>query len=141
MGSAENVGSFWLVWHDLCAAYEDNARRSGLTCVQTYVVEMLERERGCTQKAICERTSLPKQNVNSMVKRLAADGYVELVPNEADRRNKTVRLTDKGRQLHRSVIPHIQQAELAAMERLSPEEQSTMIRALRTYVDGLRENL
>jgi DNA-binding MarR family transcriptional regulator len=141
MNSNDKVNCFWLIWHDLNAAYEDYARRSGLTCVQTYVIEMLARVPDCTQKAICECTSLPKQNVNALIKKFAEDGIVELAQNEADRRNKTIHLTEKGRQLHQSVIPHIREAEIKAMQSLSEEEQNTMIRTLETYVSALQEKL
>lgn len=141
MSGNDRVNSFWLIWHDLNAAYEDYARRSGLTCVQTYVIEMLARVPDCTQKTICECTSLPKQNVNALIKKFAEDGIVELAPNEADRRNKTIHLTEKGRRLHQSVIPHIREAEIEAMQSLPEEEQNTMIRTLETYVSALKENL
>ena len=125
MSSNDRVNRFWLIWHDLNAVYEDYARR---------VPE-------CTQKSICACTSLPKQNVNALIKKFAEDGIVELAPNEADRRNKTIHLTDKGRQLHQSVIPHIREAEIKAMQSLPEEEQNTMIRTLETYVSALTENL
>ena len=141
MSSGKNVSSFWLIWHDLYAAYESYARRSGLTCVQIYVIEMLERIPDCTQKTICERTALPKQNVNAMIKRFVEDGLVELALDEGDRRNKTIRLTEKGIKLHQSVIPRMREAEVAAMQMLPQTEQDEMIRALKTYVEGLKDNL
>ncbi len=141
MSSNDRVNNFWLIWHDLNAAYEDYARRSGLTCTQTYVIEMLARVPDCTQKNICECTSLPKQNVNALIKKFVEDGIVELAPNEADRRNKTIHLTEKGEQLHQLVIPHIREAEIEAMQSLSEEEQNTMLRTLETYVSSLKENL
>lgn len=141
MGSNNSVSSFWLIWHDLYAAYEGYARKSGLTCVQIYVIEMLDRVPDCTQKTICECTALPKQNVNAMVKKFAADGLVELAQDAGDRRNKIIRLTEKGRQLHQSVIPRMREAEIAAMQKLSQEGQNEMIRMLEIYVSGLKNNL
>ena len=130
MSSNDRVNRFWLIWHDLNAAYEDYARRSGLTCMQTYVIEMLARVPDCTQKTICECTSLPKQNVNALIRKFAEDGIVKLAPNEADRRNKSIHLTEKGRHADRIYKRFRKNMARDILEGMSDCEKLTLIKCV-----------
>ncbi len=51
-----------------------------------------------TQKDICDMTAMPKQTVNNIIREWKKDGYVELVSDPTDKRVKSLKLTEAGKQ-------------------------------------------
>jgi DNA-binding MarR family transcriptional regulator len=85
---------------DLLAASE------GLTSARWQVMGAIAlAERPLTVPQIARRMGLTRQSVHATVKRLLADGLVELVPNSDHRRSQLARLTELGKEryaaLHR----------------------------------------
>lgn len=62
-------------------------------CVFRYV-----RDSGLRLTEIAELTNMTKQSVGEVVDDLAARGYVQRVPDPADRRAKLIRLTERGKE-------------------------------------------
>lgn len=60
-----------------------------------FVLYALEGQKAMTQKKICMCTGLAKQMVNSVIRSLKEDGYVELASSCEDRREKQITLTRK----------------------------------------------
>jgi DNA-binding MarR family transcriptional regulator len=76
---------------DLLAASE------GLTSARWQVMGAIAlAERPLTVPQIARRMGLTRQSVHATVKRLVADGLVELAPNADHRRSQLVRLTELG---------------------------------------------
>lgn len=68
-----------------------------------------------TQKQICGDWLMPKTTVNTSVKELVAAGCAALLPAEGGR-EKTIRLTEKGRRLAEEIMGGVHAAEQAALE-------------------------
>ena len=141
MTPEEKIDLFWKRWHDLNALYEDYARKVNRTDLQLSVLDMVRRTGGCTQKAIRDRTLLPKQNVNGTVKGLAREGLLALVQDEADRRSKVIHLTEKGEALLAGILPRLWEAETAALSALTKPEQDAMIAGMGKYVAALKKEM
>jgi len=90
-----------------------------------------------TQKEICSRTFHSKQTVNLIIKNLRGEGYVTLVENVDDKRNKTVKLTDSGRAYAEKPVKHITWAEDTAMSMFTPQEQEQLIALSRRFTQNL----
>lgn len=71
------------------------------------------------------------------MKNLFGDGYVTLIENEDDRRNKTVNLTESGRAYAGKPVRHITCAEDTAMSLFTPEEQEQLIALSRRFTENL----
>lgn len=93
-----------------------------------------------SQNNLIRTMSLPKQTVNSALKKLEAKGFLLLTCGE-DRRVKKVTLTKMGiRVAARSVDP-VFKKEYSAMNELSIQEQKQMISLFRRYRQALRNEM
>ena len=84
-------------------------------------------ERPCTQKEVCDDWFENKQTVNSAVKKLVEEGYIELAPSPENFREKLLVFTEKGRLLAHRTVGKLVEAENTAFSKFSEEEQETMI--------------
>ena len=122
------------------ALYDEYAKSNGIL-MKTFLVlnALFYAKDGMTQKEICDRTFQSKQTVNLIIKNLSDDGYVTLSESAADKRNKTVRLTDAGRAYAEKPVRHITCAEDTAMSMFTPEEQMQLIDLSRRFTRNLEK--
>ncbi|MCD8351427.1 MAG: MarR family transcriptional regulator [Planctomycetaceae bacterium] len=122
------------VWRTTAVVYEECAKSVGLSLSGLLVLTAIaDNDGACTQKSVCTQTFLPKQSVNSIVAGLMRDGHITLAEIDTDRRNKCIRLTQKGREYADKIVPKIHQAEHRAMERLTEKQRTGLIESSRQY--------
>ena len=80
-----------------------------------------------TQKKICICTGLTKQTVNSVIRSLKEDGYVELVPGLEDRREKQIILTEKGIAYSRGLLTPLRELEHRVYQIMGSDRVQQMI--------------
>ena len=121
--------------------YRNAAKNAGLSDCAFWIIYTL-REKGnlLTQSEICDLIYLPKQTVNSALKKLEGEGCIEL-KNGSDRRCKQVSLTGKGVLLAEKTVDQVIAQEEKTFARLSPDEKDTFLRLNRKYIDLLKANL
>ncbi len=120
--------------------YEDCAKSLGLSLSSLLVLTAIADNDGdCTQKSISADTFLPKQSVNAIVTGLVRDGHVTLSEMDSDRRNKRIKLTQKGRRYADGIVPKIHKAEHRAMEKLTEKQRTGLIDVSRRYSDFFHE--
>lgn len=93
-----------------------------------------------TQTQLCSRLCLPKQTVNSALKKLQADGYLYLLSEEKNR-VKPIWLTEKGVHLAQDTVDKMRQMEAETLEELSEEELDVYFHVFRKYLDSLQEKI
>lgn len=131
---------FFDSWQQLDALYTEYARTKGLAYTELVVLSYLSMD-SYTQKQLCEKTLMPKQTVNSVIKSLAKKGLVVLKQSDTDRRAKTVVLTEKGRQLRREAMDDMARAEHAAIGRIGTEDWENLVRILDRYSAFFKEEM
>lgn len=94
---------------------------------------------GCLQKDICYEAFANKQTINSSIRKLAQEGYLYL--KQGHGRDKHIFLTEKGRRLVETHILPVVQKENEAFMVLQAEEQETLLRLARKYMESLRTKL
>ena len=87
-----DIQKFWGIWGQANGLYSSWAASKNINYYLLLVLYTLEGQKAMTQKKICICTGLTKQTVNSVIRSLKEDGYVDLAPG----REKQVTLTDKG---------------------------------------------
>ena len=88
-------------WKENADIYRRMAKQLNLTDTVMWVLYTLRIEPGeMTQSQMCEFLHEPKQTVNSALKKMEADGLITL-QSGANRRTKTIHLTDAGLALAR----------------------------------------
>ena len=135
------VEDFGNTQHDISAAYEEYARSKGLSYTTFYIMNIIACSNNCTQNQICQHTFLPRQTVNSVIKNLLHDGYIELRQNIEDKRTKEIRYTEKGRKYIQTIIPQIRQAEYQALQMIEESERKILIDAAQKYAEYFRNYL
>src|SRR5215216_754253 len=88
----------------LLAAGDLLAAEHGLTSARWQVLGAIAlARRPLTVPQIARRMGLTRQTVHTTVRRLLADGLVELVPNADHRRSQLVSMTELGRAKYRAI--------------------------------------
>ncbi len=104
----------------------------GLSPAQFQMLTVINRLRGerVTQRRLGEELYVSFPNVTVMLRRLERDGLIERVVNEADRRERLVRITARGRSLLKRIWKE-QPAQLEnAMAGLDKQERLELARLL-----------
>ncbi len=119
--------------------YRNAAKAVGLPDCALWILYYL---RGCgtemNQSNICASIYMPKQTVNSSLKKLEKDGYVELLVGN-DRRSRLVRMTQKGQELAARTVDRVIAGELTALKGLTEQEQEDFITLFHKYTELLKK--
>jgi DNA-binding MarR family transcriptional regulator len=95
---------------------------------------------GIRLTSLADAALLTKQSMGYLVDDLEARGYVERVPDPADRRAKLVRLTARGRAVDVTVRSVIRQVEAEWAARLGEDEYRQLTHLLRALIAILEES-
>jgi len=93
-----------------------------------------------TQREIISEIYLPKQTINSALKKLESGGYIELLTG-TDKRSKLVCLTEKGCILAEKTVDCVIAAELKAFDELAEEEGRTFINLFQKFNGLLKKDM
>ncbi len=100
---------------------------------------LLDLGEGCLQKEISEMSYLNKKTVNSTIKKLQKEEYIELKAGKYP--NMHIYLTQKGKDYMRENIIPIIEVESKALELMPPKEFETLVESYRKYIDNFREHV
>lgn len=90
-----------------------------------------------SQKEICEEWLFPKTTLNTIVKECIGAGYV-LLDSDSHRKEKAIRLTEKGQKYAREVLGQVYELEEAAMERTLKTVSGGFVQALEQFTVNLK---
>lgn len=120
--------------------YRNLAKKFKMSDCMIWILYILrEDDRSVTQSDICNMMYMPKQTVNSSLKKMEAEGYIELL-NINDKRSKQVCLTEKGVDLANNTVDIIISKENNALSKMDKEEQALFINLFKKYKDILKES-
>ena len=121
--------------------YRSYAKKIGMSEASFWIIYYL-RESGdsLAQNSLIRTMSLPKQTVNSSLKKMEAEGILILSSVE-DRRVKQVTLTQKGIDIATKAVDPVFIREYSAMDELDEQEQKQMINLFRRYRQALKNRM
>ena len=94
------------------------AKKKGLNYNSLMVLYAMEGLEKCTQKDICDKWMLPKTTVSTILNEFQKLGYVELVKDKMDRREKIIKLTETGQVYSLSILTELHEIEDRAMQKI-----------------------
>lgn len=94
-----------------------------------------------TQSAICKKLYMPKQTINSAVKKFEKEGIISLCPTPDNDKLKTLALTKKGEALVREKVLAMDRVEEAVWLALSEEEQDKLVEITSKYNEILKDKV
>ena len=89
----------------LARRFDDALRPVGLTNGQFSLLNALNRPEPPTLGPVAQLLAMDRTTVTAALKPLERDGLVEITPDPGDRRNRRIRLTDKGHEVLASALP------------------------------------
>lgn len=100
---------------------------------------LLESGGSCPQSTIVQKTSIPRQTINSALRRLEKDGITELRPGKG--RATIVCLTEMGQCVAEEKITPIMEMEANILNSWTEEELETYLSLTKRYAEGLRSQI
>ena len=120
--------------------YSNLAKKFKMSDCMLWILYILREEnKVLTQSDICNMMCIPKQTVNSSLKKMEAEGYIELL-NINDKRSKQVSFTEKGLYLANNTVDIIISKENNALSKMDEKEQELLINLLRKFNDLLKDS-
>lgn len=105
---------------------ENKLQKHGLTLPQFEVLSTLAVASCTNQQELAQRLQVTKGNLVGLIDRLTERGWVERVPDPADRRVNKVQLTVNGKQVLEKVYPDQLTAVEVMMGKLSVDEVDSL---------------
>ena len=132
---SEYMHRFDALWRETLVLYENWAKKYGLSYCEllTWVSLSQSNTLPCTQKSICDRWRIAKQTVNGILSGLLKKGYVTLIVEENDRRNKRIKLTESGKELILPVAEKLRMHESKVWEKMGSKEAETLLNTSALY--------
>ena len=107
--------------------YDEFAKQSNVSSAVLWVLYALNDGNPHTQIEISNDWELPKTTVNTVIKDIQKDGYVELVPIKGKRREMSIILTESGKAFADNVLSNLYKKEAEVFKSLSSEEQEIVM--------------
>lgn len=121
--------------------YRNAAKAMGLSDCAFWILYLLrESDVELIQSDISSAICMPKQTVNSSLKKLEESGYIRLFEGN-DRRSKLVRLTQEGTVFAAETVDRVLAAELRALGGMTAEEQSVFLGLFGRFTDLLKKEM
>ena len=89
----------------------------------------------CTQSTIQKANAVPKQTVSSILKKFESEGYIFLVTDEDDRRNKKIILTEKGNRFAGGLLDELYRIESSVIQKIGPADMEEILRGNRLFYE------
>lgn len=89
-----------------------------------------------TQILIVHQTKLDKMTVSKSLKKLVQMGFVNRIEHEIDTRAKSVSLTEKGKEMVRTLVPIVEGIDSKFFSKASVTEQESLMRILAKLTAG-----
>ena len=127
------------LYKENCELYAEAAKSLGISEGAMWILYTLHLyNRPFTQSELCEEVFMPKQTVNSALKKLQQEGYILLQFSENNKKSKQIILTVAGRSLaDRSVAISIA-AEKNVFGHFSADKIRELLDCYDRYIDCLR---
>ena len=87
-----------------------------------------------SQSLIIQQSKLDKMTVSKSLKLLVAAGYIKREEHKQDTRVKLVRLTSKGRELARKLVPIVEKIDANFFSAVNKNDQKILIRILNKLI-------
>lgn len=121
------------------AVYSDVARTCSLSDSLFWILYTLrESNEALTQSEIVSRIQLPKQTINSSLKKLLSDGLIVL---KEGHRAKPIALTERGETLCAQTVDRVLAVERASFEQFTPDEQRLLLSLFERWTNDIVDRL
>ena len=130
---------------DVCTqvnlSYEIFAKNHQINANELAIFYTLWTQEQATQKYIADKYHLAKQTINTLCKRLEADGLITSDTGVNNKREKIMRLTDKGKAFARPIITPLLKQELQVIDEFGIERLVFLLNEMNALQKMLAQHL
>ena len=101
---------YYALWKECTAMYEEWSKDQGLSSNGIFALY-----------SFSEEWNIPKQTVNTILKDFQKKGYINMVSDDSDKRNKLICLTESGMEYTKDIIEKLHSKEIYAIEKMGLE--------------------
>ena len=127
MNSRKFFYDFGKALYHVDSFYDEFAKQSNVSSSLLWVLYALNDGNSHTQIEISNDWELPKTTVNTVIKDIQKEGYVELVPIKGKRREMSIVLTESGKAFADNVLSDLYRKEEEVFKLLSQKEQEIVM--------------
>ena len=127
MNSRKFFYDFGRALYHVDAFYDEFAKQGNVSSALLWVLYALNDGNPHTQIEISNDWELPKTTVNTVIKEIQNEGYVELVPIKGKRREMSIVLTESGKKYADDVLSDLYKKEAEVFKTLSKEEREIVV--------------
>lgn len=102
--------------------YDEFAKQSNVSSALLWVLYALNDGNSHTQIEISNDWELPKTTVNTVIKEIQKNGYVDLIPIKGKRREMSIVLTENGKKYADRILAYLYKKEAEVYKALSSDE-------------------
>lgn len=140
--TSDPLALFNQLYKEMDEIYHQYAKRQGISDTALWLLYSLyEDGAGYTQRELCSAWHYPPQTINSALKSLVNQGYIQLKPVEGNQKNKRIVLTEAGNEMMQEVIFPLIQAEKRTFQRLEKSERDALLSLTHKYVSLLKSEV
>lgn len=122
MNSRSFFYDFGRALYHVDSCYDEFAKQSNVSSALLWVLYALNDGNSHTQIEISNDWELPKTTVNTVIKEIQKNGYVNLIPIKGKRREMSIVLTENGKKYADMVLADLYKKEAEVYKALSSEE-------------------
>lgn len=138
----EQLHEYYMSFNATNSLYSTWAKQHGLSYYTLFTLYAIYYSDGdCYQRSICDEWLMPKQTVNSILKLLEKESYITYEVNEADKRNKKILFTEKGRAYAKPILDALYHLEKTVLEKIDPMTRQQLIDNNTLFYHKLKETL
>lgn len=136
---------FSIVGREFKTRIDEMMRDSGLTSVQAGVLLALYKLENCgegkevNQKNLEQAMGLTHQTMTEIVKKLEANGFIEVAQSMKDKRSKSIKTTEKSRAIHDNFARTDNKVFAEMCKGISEDKQKELIKTLDAMLDNIFE--
>lgn len=137
----EKLKTFNSLYYQQVSIYSNLIKKNGLTDTYYQILYVIRNDI-CLPYAnkIVDYTCVPKQTINSAIKKMESEGLIKLIKEEKSK-NKKIVLTEKGDKYCEETIDKIINLELKMFEKISNEECDKYFKTIKKMNDELESEM
>lgn len=118
-------------------AYEQYDKLMGITQYESIILYELFTHPRLSQKELVYRSGIPKQSISKGIHTLSAQGYLEVIPDDQDKRVKYCALTKEGKAYAQKKEAPLLALEMRVIDKLGPDRAELACQILNEWTDLL----
>lgn len=115
--------------------FEHYAKSFGLSHTNFKILLNIFFAKNITQKMLCEILTLPKQTVNAAITYFYKKGYIKLIENPENRREKIIHFTEEGKKYSENIISRFSEAQFYIIRRDRYEDMNIFMKTFEDFVE------